>query len=99
MGSNPGRLEGYAVIAHDTILLTGLHGDDYPARVVFDTEDYPEGEKPVRAELQIRDDDGQWHTVRALKPAQMEAYWTDLEKLRADAAADALIDQWSTACA
>lgn len=82
----------------DTIHLTGLHGDDYPARVVFDIEDYPDGEKPVHAELQIQDEDGKWHTVRTLKPAQVDAYWADLEKLRKDAAAEDLIDQWRTAC-
>ncbi len=27
------------MIADDTILLTGLHGDDYPARVAFDDFD------------------------------------------------------------
>lgn len=86
------------MIADDTIHLTGLHGDDYPARVTFEVEEYPDGDAPVSAELQIQDDDGQWHTLRTLKYEQMTAYWADLEKLRADAAAEDLIDQWRTAC-
>lgn len=80
----------------DTILLTGLHGDDYPARVVFD--DFDDAGVPAAGVMQITDDDGQHHTIRRLSYQEVAMYWADLEKLRKDAAAEDLIDQWRTAC-
>ncbi|ARP90287.1 hypothetical protein CAL14_08315 [Bordetella genomosp. 9] len=79
------------MIADDTILLTGLHGDDYPACVAFD--DFDDTGVPATGFMQITDDDGQRHTIRQLSYQEVAMYWADLEKLRADAEADDLIDQ------
>lgn len=71
----------------DTILLTGLHGDDYPARVVFD--DFDDAGVPASGAMQTQDDDGQWHTVARLDDQRVAAYWADLQRWADEAAADA----------
>lgn len=75
----------------DTILLTGLHGDDYPARVVFD--DFDDSGVPHSGLMQVQDEDGEWHTVERLEPPRVAAYWADFERCADDVAAEGLIDQ------
>jgi hypothetical protein len=74
------------MIADDTILLTGLHGDDYQARVLFD--DFDDAGVPASGVMQTQDDDGQWHTVARLDDRRVAAYWADLKRW-ADEAYDA----------
>lgn len=61
----------------DTIYFTGPHGVDIPGKVIFQID--PETDKPEAAVLQVRDDDGEWHTVADLDEARMWAYWADFE--------------------
>lgn len=75
------------MIADDTILLTGLHGDEYPARVAFD--DFDDDGKPAQGFLQF-ESSGKWHTLRALSHAELAMYWADFKAWQAAAVADAI---------
>ncbi|WP_427183560.1 hypothetical protein ACL598_16980 [Bordetella bronchialis] len=84
-----------AVTTDDTILLTGLHGEEIPARVTF--EAFDEDGLPSRGELQARDLAGNYHTVKQLVARELAPYWQEFTTWAAVAAAEDAASYWSAA--